>query len=312
MKKVTTESFVTKAKSIYGELYDYSKVVYKHNKTPVILTCKIHGDFEVIPNKHLSQKAGCQKCGKQRIIDSKLKGMDSFIEDAKKIHGERYDYSKSSFTVRRDKITIICKEHGEFKQTAANHVRGQGCPTCSKNERGIKIRKSEKDFFDDCNYIHNKKYNYSKTTYQGMNSIIEPICPVHGSFKVLAIKHYHRNQGCPHCSDEQLKSRPIIEMEQYLNDNNIIFISEYRIKECRNVLELPFDIYIPSLNLCVEYDGIQHYKPIEFFGGEEGYQKQVQNDKIKNEYCDNNNINLLRINYKQEHLKVLKEYLENL
>lgn len=309
MKKVTTENFIIKAQSIYNDLYSYDKVNYVSAKTKVIITCKIHGDFTITPNKHLSG-GGCQVCGRNKIIAANTKTNEDFLNEAHEVHGELYDYSKFINVKRSEKITIICKAHGEFKQTISNHLSGQGCPTCAKNERGINRRKSEKDFFDDCNYIHNKKYNYSETTYQGMNSIIEPICPIHGSFKVLAIKHYHRNQGCTHCSDEQLKSRPILEMEQYLNDNNIIFISEFRIKECRNVLELPFDIYIPSLNLCVEYDGVQHYKPIEFFGGEEGYQKQVQNDKIKNEYCESNNINLLRISYKQEHLKVLKEYLE--
>lgn len=86
-------------------------------------------------------------------------------------------------------------------------------------------------------------------------------------------------------------------VKEYLDELKISYEREYTFNDCRNILCLPFDFYLPDYNTCIEYDGMQHYKPIEYFGGNKQLKKQQIRDKIKNEYCKNNNITLLRLPY---------------
>ena len=80
---------------------------------------------------------------------------------------------------------------------------------------------------------------------------------------------------------------------------NISFNKQYVFNDCKNILVLHFDFYLPDYNCCVEYDGIQHFKPIKRFGGIVSFEENLIRDKIKNEYCKNNNIHLIRISYKE-------------
>lgn len=311
MKKVTTESFIASSKLIYGDLFDYSKVNYIHNKIKIILGCKEHGYFNVVPNKHLSQGVGCPVCGKNRQIEAKLKGVSSFLTEIRSVHGDMYDYTKVDFNRRSDKIKIICKEHGEFEQTVSNHLSGQGCPVCRRITQGEKRRLNGYDFFQRCTQVHFDLYDYSNTSYVGSSKIISPICKVHGKFNVIAGKHLHRKQGCPECSKELTKSKAVIDICKYFDTNGIRYVEEYKIDECKNILSLPFDFYLPDLDVLIEYDGIQHFKPIEYFGGQKGLDEQQYNDNIKNEYCKNTDRTLLRIRYDEDYLKKIKEFLDS-
>ena len=82
-----------------------------------------------------------------------------------------------------------------------------------------------------------------------------------------------------------------------LKENNITFIQQYKFNDCKNKLPLPFDFYLPDYNICIEYDGEQHFKPVDYFGGEDDFVKRKINDKIKTQYCFKNNIYLIRIPY---------------
>ena len=106
--------------------------------------------------------------------------------------------------------------------------------------------------------------------------------------------HLRNGHGCSNC----IKSKGEERIEQFLISNRIDYIREKRFKDCRsNKKPMPFDYYIPSMNLCIEYQGIQHYKPIELFGGEKQLRQQQINDNFKREFCKNNNIKLLEIPY---------------
>ena len=104
-------------------------------------------------------------------------------------------------------------------------------------------------------------------------------------------------------------SNGIKQIMSFLNYRNIIFTTEKRFKECKNKKTLPFDIYIENLNLCIEYDGRQHFESIEHWGGIKSLQKTKENDKIKNKYCKKRGINLIRIKYNEDIIKVLTKYI---
>ena len=105
-------------------------------------------------------------------------------------------------------------------------------------------------------------------------------------------------QGFTHscgCGEHDSVGEKLI--QSILDDNHITYTYNYRFNNCRNISPLPFDFYLHDYNVCIEYDGIQHFKPIEYFGGEEAFQKRQLNDKIKTEYCIDNHITLIRLPY---------------
>lgn len=122
---------------------------------------------------------------------------EEFINKAKAVHGERYDYSKVVYTRTKDKVTIICPVHGPFQQTPGNHLNGKGCPKCYGN-----IKLSLKEVIDRFIKIHGNKYDYSKVIYNGVKNHITIICPKHGLFRQHAGSHLQGNE-CPECKREK-------------------------------------------------------------------------------------------------------------
>jgi hypothetical protein len=135
MKKYTTEKFIIKAKEIHKNFYDYTRVNYINNSTPIIIICPIHGEFNTqTPASHLNGR-GCFICGKEKARLSRICTTKEFIEKAIKKHGTTYDYSISNYIEKNEPVEIICKIHGPFKQLPTDHyINGAGCPECKKRK----------------------------------------------------------------------------------------------------------------------------------------------------------------------------------
>jgi hypothetical protein len=126
LRRLTTSKFIANAEIVHNKSYDYTKVDYKSTMKKIIITCKLHGDFEQTPTAHL-RGDGCIKCS----ILKKTISTDEFISRSNIIHGNKYDYSAVVYTGAHNYVSIICKTHGEFKQTPAQHThRANGCPRC--------------------------------------------------------------------------------------------------------------------------------------------------------------------------------------
>lgn len=192
-KKSTKEEFIEKARKIHGNKYDYSKVDYLNGKTKVIIICPEHGEFLQVPEKHLTGQ-GCPYCC------NTLKGTkESFIEKARKVHGNKYDYSKVEYKNNKKKVCIICPEHGEFWQDPHNHLKGKGCPECGKLLLSVSKYDAE-SFIKMANVVHKGKYDYSQMNYVNLSSKIGIICPEHGLFYQNPYLHL-TGCGCPKCAD---------------------------------------------------------------------------------------------------------------
>jgi hypothetical protein len=153
--------------------------------------------------------------------------------------------------------------------------------------------------------IHGNKYNYDNVNYVNNKKKISIICNKHGEFKQTPEIHL-KGSGCPKCMES--KGEKII--REWLEQNNIDFVYQKTFSDCRGKRNpLPFDFYFPNNNLLIEYDGIQHYKPVRLFNGENGFKETKNNDKIKNEFAQNNNIQLLRISYMDSVLKKLNNVI---
>ena len=199
MKKYTTEKFIQESKIIHGDKYDYSKAIYVTNKTKVIITCNQHGEFLQLAGCHLNGN-GCKKCAYD-ILSQQRKGTTiEFIENSKEIHGDTYDYSKTTYTNSKADVTIICKIHGDFEQNASNHLKGNGCKKCAEKLRGEKQTCSNTEFLEKIIKVHGDKYDYSKTDYINCRTNITIICKIHGEFLQLP-SHHLNGSGCKKCSN---------------------------------------------------------------------------------------------------------------
>lgn len=188
-KRLSSDEFIEKAKQIHGDKYDYSKVNYINNREKVCIICKEHGEFWIRPDGHLNKKQGCSKCANNYKPSN-----EEWVEKAKKVHGDRYDYSKSIYSGRHKKLEIICREHGSFLQTAGDHLNGQGCPIC-----GGKKPITNKDIIERFRTVHGDKFDYSKVNYVNNHTLVNIICPTHGDFYQAPSVH-EKGCGCPKCS----------------------------------------------------------------------------------------------------------------
>ena len=210
---MNTQIFIEKAREIHGDKYDYSKVEYKNCYEKVCIVCPEHGEFFMKTGNHLNGKQGCPKCARLKNSLDKIKTTEQFIIDAKKVHGNKYDYSKTKYIKYKFKICIICPEHGEFWQTAGNHLQGNGCPKCNG---GIKY--NTQDFIEKSNIIHSNKYDYSKSVYEKSNKKVCIICPEHGEFWQTPGNHLN-GQGCPKCVGKNKNTQSFIEESNKIHSN---------------------------------------------------------------------------------------------
>nr|DAD66493.1 MAG TPA: restriction enzyme [Myoviridae sp. ctPuP5] len=277
-KKYNRYTFIWKAIQKHGYIYDYRKVEYIDSQTKVCIICPEHGEFWQTPQHHL-RGCKCQKCSKNYLYGTK-----EFIEKANKIHKEKYSYSKINYINSQKKVCIICPEHGEFWQTPANHLQGQGCPKCDGS-----YKFTFDEFIEKANKIHGKKYDYSNSYYVNCDVKVCIICPKHGEFWQTPYTHIN-GCGCPICN------------ESHLERETAMFLDEYNIKYERQkrfdwLGRQSLDFYLPDFNIAIECQGEQHFKPIKHFGGEERFKKVIGRDNKKLKLCNENNIDIFYINY---------------
>ena len=118
-------------------------------------------------------------------------------------------------------------------------------------------------------------------------------CKIHGDFITTPNNHLNKKSSCPVCKESKGEK----EIRLYLDNNNINYVIQKKFNGCRHKRKLPFDFYLPNYNMCIEYDGIQHFEPIGIFGGNKRYDEQQIKDNLKNVFCEKENIILIRIKY---------------
>jgi len=289
-KRKTNLEFVEECNNIHNFYFDYSEVYYINAHTKIKIICPIHGIFEQTPHNHL--RHGCKKCGK--LISKK-----ELILRFKKVHGNKYQYNEMCYTGMKNNIKIKCIVHGYYYQTPINHLQGKCCYKCASNSK-----KTLNEIILKLNKTHNNKYDYSKLEKVNVNKKVKIICPTHGEF-IQILNNHLRGHGCSSCNESNGEKK----IEEILLENNIKYFKQYKFKNCKDKRQLSFDFYLPYYNTCVEYDGIQHFKKCKYFG-EKTFIMTKKHDMIKNNYCEKNNINLLRISYKQNIKNELKQVIK--
>lgn len=292
-KKLTTEEFIRKAILKHGFLFDYSKSVYLGTKDKICIICLVHGEFWQSPNDHLNG-AGCPKCKSDKIVNSNSYSQEEIVKKFIEVHGELFDYSKVVYINSWTKVCITCRRHGDFEQTPANHLKGQGCPLCNKERLKINhpTKSNTDDFIKKSNIVHNFKFDYSLSIYINCFEKICIICPIHGEFWQVANEHL-KGCGCPKCK----ASKGELSIKAILDKYGIFAKTQYRIPD-ENYL-LWYDFYLPELKTVIEFHGRQHYEFIPYFHKTlEGFKEQQDRDAFKIELASKKHLLFIEINYK--------------
>ena len=266
----TTKEFIEKANHTHNNKYDYSKTEYINSNSKIIIICPKHGEFEQIAFVHL-QGSNCPRC-----VDRYQHTTKEFIEKAKEIHNNKYDYSKTEYINSRIKVKIICPKHGEFEQIPSNHLRGCGCNKCVKydNERFINTIPSS----------HVVLYNYSKVDYINDFTKVKIICPKHGEFEQTPSNHKQAH-GCPKCTYSV--STGHMEVEEFIKT---LYDGKIHINNRSIIYPKELDIYIEKYKFAIEYHGLYYHSYCNLETKEEKEQHY-----LKHKCCININIKLFQI-----------------
>ena len=240
--------FIEKAVRKHGDIYDYSKVIYIRSTEKVTILCREHGEFQQTPAHHVSGK-GCPVCKSGgRLTTGK------FVERARAIHGDKYDYSKSEYVDSKTVVVIICREHGEFSQTPHSHlntVKRCGCQECGKRRSNAKRSMTTDSFIVESRKVHGDKYDYTDTVHVNNKTPVTITCPIHGVFTQTPCHHIHQSSGCPKCSNCG-PSRAESDLFDLARS-----ICPDAVQSDRTVIgPQELDIIVPSRRVVIEFNGL--------------------------------------------------------
>lgn len=210
---------------------------------------------------------------------------EEFITKAKKIHGDKYDYGLSDYKGSKKKIKIICPIHGEFEQLPNNHLNGAECYLCGVIKTHKCLLSNNEEFKQKANLKHNNQYDYSKVEYVNNKKEVCIICKKHGEFYVRPDNHL-KGSGCPICKESTLEKEIVLSL-----DGN--YMEYERQKRFKWLGKQSLDFYLPYYNIAIECQGIQHFKPIKYFGGNKHFEYVKKLDNTKYKLCEKQGINIL-------------------
>ncbi len=292
-RKYDIEDFQNKSNAVHNNEYYIIEFNGVNFKTKIKhLTCG--NIIEPRGCNHL-RGDGCSYC-----YGNKKYKKDDILKISKEKWGNEYTILSNNVDYNKKSLIRHNKCGNEYEQIIYHHLRKGGCKFCAGNSKhtieSVQI---------NSNKIHNNEYKI----------LSEP----NGSFSKVKILHkscgYEFYQvvgthisgcGCPKCN---IFSKGEILIENFLNSLDINFSKQQTFDDCRYINKLKFDFYLPNYNLCIEFDGEQHFRPIRYFGGKQAFELQKVKDNIKNKYCRLNNIHLIRFRY--DEVKLIEDKLKN-
>lgn len=296
-RRTTHDDFVAMMASRRRDLIVLGKYETTYSKIKV-KSIRCGHEWEARANNLLHSNSGCPICYGHNKTTS------DFIKEVNKLNinvevlGE-YTGSKSDILC---KCTLCGKE---WMSTPNSLLHGTGCYECGHKRGGMKIRISNDDYVIKMSYANPDVEMIG--TYTRSKDPVEFRCKKCGNIWETAPANVaNSGSGCPRCKS----SKGEREIARYLDQIGVEYVHQKRFGDCVDVAVLPFDFYIPSINTCIEYDGALHYKPVEYYGGQDYYDKIQKHDTIKTKYCNENGIALVRIPYWD--LDVIDNVLNNL
>jgi hypothetical protein len=207
-------AFVTRAKALHGDAYDYSKTVYRDARSKLTIVCRKHGPFQQEAFSHL-RGIGCPQCGVvRRGLQRRAEAAKTFVAKARKIHGRKYRYDKTVYVRASGMIIVNCPKHGDFKQSANNHLHGYGCNGCKVDTLRDKFAATKAEFVTKARSVHGRKFSYLGD-YVNSGTPMLIACKEHGRFYQAPVSHL-KGTGCPKCGIEAIKAYHSSNHEEFL------------------------------------------------------------------------------------------------
>lgn len=275
---------------------------YAGASTKIEHHCLIHDIYwDTTPSRAL-QGAGCKLCHGEKISATKYKTHEQYVDEVMRISPHIIVIGK--YIEARMPILHRCIIHDvEWMAYPDNILRGCGCQKCGNEKVGDKLRKTHEQYVEELKIV-----NPNVIPLERYIDALTPIlhrCLVDNNEWCTAPANVIFGKGCPQCNESSGERR----IRLWLENNGIKYNREKAFDDCRDIKPLPFDFYLPECNCCVEYQGQQHYYPVEIFGGEKTFENQQRHDNIKIEYCKENNIPLLCIPYYKDTEEELNNFL---
>ena len=318
--RIPKKDWLQRFKQKHGSRYDYSQIPQSFGTDePLPIVCSDHGIFFQTAHYHGFHGRGCRKC-------AIIKHASGFLLSTAEWKSRLSELPKwISFHLpknhkARDEINCKCEKHGEFKKPLYLLAKGNHCPDCSRSRASSKMQLTklgiEISSIEDKAVIenfwrkrllkkHGDRYEYDFPDEFNAHTPIIITCRKHGVFEQTLSNHFYNNVGCPKCK----MTRGERDIAKYLEDKKINYSYDKKFDDLRVTRKLKFDFYLPDLNKLIEYDGVQHFEPVGFFGGEKGLKKTKAFDQKKNKYAKAKGIPLLRIKYDEPIEEKLVEFV---
>lgn len=287
VRRLTLEAAIAKAREIHGDKYDYSESEYANNTTKTCIICPIHGKFHQTFRDHL-RGHGCPKCGRIKAAKNTMNEEEEILNRIKEIHKEKLSFDKFVYSGLHNNSTVTCRIHGDFDIPPIRLLHGNGCKKCANEELSRIKTLTTEEFIRRANIAHDGKYGYEKVVYVNSKTPICITCHSHGDFWQIPNNHL-MGCGCPRCNQSKLEEI----VRTFLIKNDMKFISQGKFDWLINEKHMKLDFYLPDYNVAIECQGGQHFFPVEHFGGEEVFKKQLESDSIKRKLCEEHGIKLL-------------------
>ena len=286
--KKTHEQYVEEVKGIYPFIDVIDQ--YVDSRTKIKHHCKMDGHIWSVAPYVILRGSGCPKCS-----NNAKKTTAEYINELSKIN--------NNIEVLDDYINAVtpiahrCKIDNHIWDAApCNILSGKGCPVCKFSKLSNIFIKSHDQYVKELAEMN----PYVEVLEEYVNSHVPILhrCKIDGYIWEISPTNILNGNGCPQCNESNGERQ----IRAWLQDNHIEYIYQKTFIDCKDIKVLPFDFYLPKHNLCIEYDGEQHFKPVDFAGnGIEWAYAQLEithkHDYIKTQYCKNNDIHLLRIPY---------------
>lgn len=295
MRKKTHDEYVLELANKNPNIEVVDHYVGANNN--ILHRCKICGHKWSPKPSLLLMGFGCPQCNHQKMTKTQKQYIDELYSKNPNISvvGKYVNYHTK--VIHR---CNVCEY--EWSAQPADILRGRGCPRCVNH-----IKLTQEDFIKKVREVHPTIRVIGE--YKNSDSPVKVECLRDGwIWEPVATNLIHGERGCPKCKQSHGESQ----IEKYLKKYNINFIPQYTFEDCRNIKPLPFDFYLSDLNVCIEYDGIQHFKPVDAFGGQVAFERTIKHDSIKTNYCLSNNIVLIRIKYNQDIEIELNNFFNNI
>jgi predicted Zn-ribbon and HTH transcriptional regulator len=274
------------------------------DKTILKLKCNVDGyEWKTKYSNFINNKTNCPKCSQKVLIKDEIyNNINNKLKEKNISLQEPFIYINN-----KSKLKLKCNiDNYEWETKYLNFINNnKGCAKCAGILK-LTQEEVEKIVNDQClkmNFKLNKSFEYKNTR----SLILEIKCNnCNHIWNVRFNNFIYHNSGCPECNISKGEQ----EIEKVLKEYDINYIKQKTFKDCKYIKNLKFDFFLPELNICIEYDGIQHYEALDFFGGEIKLKENQNRDQIKNQYCIDNNIDLIRISYLN--FKNIKKILSNI